>query len=159
MSKLIALGSLLIVTVLAFVACSNGNTSGTKITASWIAPQIANDSVSIPVSEIENKKIIHFNVNTSEGNIAFMAYEVGGTTYVRANICPPCRSIGFSSQGNTLVCDTCSTTFNAQNGAGIAGACVAYPKASVPYTTASGNVVMTKTDLVNAYLATLAPGA
>ena len=159
MSKLIALGSLLIITMLAFVACSNGNTSGTKITASWITPQVASDTVSIPVSEIENKKIIHFNVNTSEGNIAFMAYKVGDNTYVRSNICPPCRSIGFSSQGSTLVCDTCSTTFNAQNGTGIAGACVAYPKASVPYTTASGNMVMTKTDLVNAYLATLTPGA
>ena len=159
MSKLIVLGGLLVITVLAFVACSSGGTSSTKIAASWIAPQIADDTVLIPISEVEDKGIIHFNVNTSEGNIAFMAYKTGDTTYVRANICPPCRSIGFSSQGDRLVCDTCNTTFNAQSGTGIAGACVAYPKASVPYTTAGGNMVMTKTDLVNAYLATLAPGS
>jgi nitrite reductase/ring-hydroxylating ferredoxin subunit len=159
MSKLIALGSLLIITMLAFVACSNGGTSGTKIKASWIAPQNTGDTVSISASEIETNTIVHFRANTSEGNLAFMAFKIDSTTYVRSNICPPCRSTGFSLQGSTLVCDSCGTTFNAQNGAGVAGACKAYPKASVPYTTASNNLVMTKANLVAAHQATVTPGA
>jgi uncharacterized membrane protein len=87
-----------------------------------------------------------------------MAYKIGDTTNVRSNICPPCRSIGFSLRGSTLVCDTCSTTFDTQNGIGIAGACKNFPKEQVPFTTAGGDLVMTKADLVAAYQATLTPG-
>jgi nitrite reductase/ring-hydroxylating ferredoxin subunit len=158
-SKLIAIGSLLIVTMLAFVACGDGGTSGSTIKAAWITPQDADDTVSISANEIETNTIVHFRANISVGNKAFMAFKIGDTMYIRSNICPPCRSVGFSLRGSTLVCDTCKTTFNAQNGAGIAGACVAYPKASVPYTTADNNLVMTKADLVAAYQATLTPGA
>ncbi|MBT3362776.1 MAG: DUF2318 domain-containing protein [Chloroflexi bacterium] len=149
MKKLIVLGSLLIITMLAFVACSD-----VTVQATWISPQVASDSASITASAIESNKIVHFRVNTSEGNTAFMAYKIGNTTYARANYCPPCRSEGFSLQGSTLVCDSCGSTFNAITGAGIQGACVDYPKASVPYTTNGGNLVMTKANLATAHIAT-----
>ena len=165
MLRKIAIGAVLFPLILIAVACTgptstpapNPNPSG-PIKAAWIEPQVAGDTVSIPVSEVENNSNIHFTLGTKDGNINFMEYIVDGEIYVRANVCPPCRSIGFSLQKDILVCDTCRTTFKAKTGEGIEGACVDFPKASVPYEIEGGNIVMKSTDLIAAYQSTLNPG-
>lgn len=128
------------------------------IKAEWITAQVAGDIVSIPVSEVESNKIVHFRLSTPGGDMVFMAYKVAGKLYVRSNICPPCSSVGFSLQGDILVCDTCKTTFNAKTGDGIEGACIDFPKASVPYEISDGIIVMKSNDLVAAHQSTLNPG-
>jgi nitrite reductase/ring-hydroxylating ferredoxin subunit len=159
MLKKIILILVLLILVSSIVACSaNGTQSSQRIKATWIEPQVAGDIISIPVSAVENDKIIHFEFRTQDKDMTFMAYDLSGETYVRANICPPCHSIGFSLQQSTLVCDTCGTVFDAKTGAGINGACVAYPKAAVPYEINGGNIVMNSTDLVTAYQDTIEPG-
>ncbi len=125
------------------------------IKATWIEPQVDSNTVSIPVSEIESNKIIHFELSTSHGDIAFMAYELGGEVYIRANACPPCPSVSFSLQRDILVCDNCQTTFKAKTGDGINGSCVNYPKASVPYEITDGNIIMSEADLIAAHQDTL----
>ena len=92
--------------------------------------------------------------------MTFMAYLFGGEVHVRANVCPPCRSIGYAiDEGEgILICDRCATLFEADTGEGIKGACVDYPKASVPYETSDGNILVTKADLMTAYEETLLPG-
>jgi hypothetical protein len=50
------------------------------------------------------------------------------------------------------------TTFEAKTGGGIEGACVDFPKASVPYEVTDGNAVMKGTDLIAAYQDTTEPG-
>jgi len=156
MLKKIILILVLLILVSSIVACSaNGIQSSQQIKATWIEPQVVGDTVSIPVSEVEDNWNVDFNVDTQSGNMTFMAYIVGGETYVRANICPPCHSIGFSLQKSTLVCDTCGTVFDAKTGAGINGACVAYPKAAVAYNIDNGNIVMKSIDLVAAYQDTI----
>lgn len=121
------------------------------IKAKWIEPRVDGDIVSIPLAVVKDNWNIHFELNTPSGNENFMAYVVDGETYVRANVCPPCRSIGFSLNKDTLVCDTCRTTFKAKTGEGISGACVDFPKAAVPYEISDSNIVMTGNDLVTAY--------
>ena len=121
------------------------------IKATWIEPQVLGDIVSIPASEVENDKITHFEFVTQDKDMTFMAYDLNGEIYIRANICPPCHSIGFSLQQGTLVCDTCGTVFDAETGVGISGACVAYPKAAVPYEINDGNITMQGNDLATAY--------
>lgn len=128
------------------------------IKATWIEPQVVGDTVSIPVTEVENNWNVHFNLKTPGGDMNFMAYIVDGEIYVRANVCPPCRSIGFSLKEDILVCDSCRTTFEAKTGEGIEGACVDFPKASVPYEIDGGNIVMKDTDLTAAYQDTVEPG-
>jgi len=155
----IILGFVLLTMILSVVACSGTSAqSNDPIKATWIEPPVVFDTASIPVSEVENNKIIHFNFKMQDSDIAFMAYELGGKISVRSNVCPPCRSVGFSLQRDTLVCDTCLTTFNAKTGNGIEGACVDFPKASVPYEIKGGNIVMKGTDLIAAYQDTLNPG-
>ena len=128
------------------------------IAQKWIEPQVAGDKVSIPVSELENNWNTRFKLQTAGGEITAMAYILDGKIYARANVCPPCRSVGFSLSGDILVCNSCSTKFKATTGEGVSGACVKYPKASVSYTISDGNVVMNKADLMTAYQNTLNPG-
>lgn len=135
----------------------SSKTSG-PIDAKWIEPQVNGDIVSLPVSEIENDWNTRFEVQAADGNISAMAYVLDGVIYVRADICPPCRSRGFTLTGDILSCDICGTRFAASTGKGISGACVNYPKASVAYTITDGNVVMSKADIVTAYQKTLQPG-
>jgi len=135
-----------------------GVQSNVPIEATWITTQVVGDTVSIPVREVENNKIVHFRLGTPSGAIAFMAYKVAGKLYVRSNVCPPCRSVGFSLQRDILVCDSCQTTFNAKTGDGIEGACVDFPKASAPYEIKDGNMVMRGSDIVTAYQNTQQPG-
>ena len=158
MSKIIPV-LVLLAMILSTVACSgNSAQSNEPIKATWIEPQVVGDTVSIPVSKVENKKIIHFKFGTQDKDTTFMAYKLSGELYVRANVCPPCRSVGFSLQKDILVCDTCMTTFEAKTGEGIEGACVDFPKASVPYEIIDGNMVMKDTDLIAAYQDTIEPG-
>jgi nitrite reductase/ring-hydroxylating ferredoxin subunit len=128
------------------------------IKATWIEPQIVGDTVSIPVSEVENNWNVHFNVKAQGGDMNFMAYVLDGEISVRANVCPPCRSIGFSLEEAVLICDRCATTFKAETGGGMNGACVDFPKASVPYEIKDGNVVMKGIDVIAAYQDTIEPG-
>jgi len=157
--------SALIVTIIGvsiYFAMFAGNGSSTQnnepIKATWIEPQVLGDTVSIPVSEVENSRNVHFNLKTQGEDMNFMAYVLDGEIFVRANVCPPCRSIGFSLEEAVLVCDTCATTFGAETGGGIEGACVNFPKASVPYEINSGNIIMNSTDLKVAYEDTIEPG-
>jgi len=168
---------LLLVLTLSLAACSGPTSASTPditatpiqptthsakpsgpIDAKWIEPQVVGDTVSIPVSEIEDNWNTRFKLQTADGDIVTMAYILNGVIYVRTSICPPCRSQGFSLTGDILVCDTCGTQFKASTGEGISGACVNYPKASVSYKITDGNVVMSRADVVTAYQNTLKPG-
>jgi nitrite reductase/ring-hydroxylating ferredoxin subunit len=87
-----------------------------------------------------------------------MAYVLDGEISVRANVCPPCRSIGFSLEQAVLICDRCATTFEAETGDGIEGACVDFPKAAVPYEINGDDIAMKGTDLIAAYQDTIESG-
>jgi nitrite reductase/ring-hydroxylating ferredoxin subunit len=132
------------------------------IKATWItvAVDTDNQTVSIPISELEDNWDVHFKLETTQGDMNFMAYIFEGTAYVRANVCPPCRSVGFSldESDGTLICDRCATVFNAETGAGVNGACVEYPKAAAPYEVSGGNLIIKGSDLMAAYEETLLPG-
>ncbi len=159
MLKKTMFGLVLFAMILGTAACSsNGVQSNEPIKATWIEPQVAGDTVSIPVSEVENNWNVHFNLKTQGEDMNFMAYVLDGEIFVRANVCPPCRSIGFSLEEAILICDRCATTFEAETGGGIKGACVDFPKAAVPYEVSDGNIAMKDTDLVAAYQDTLGPG-
>ncbi len=137
------------------ILASCGKAAAPAIEPTWITPAVSGDTVAIPVSTLEQDTIVHFWVNTPDGKESFMAYIYNGQTHVRADICPPCRSINFRLQGNLLICDACDTTFDAATGKGVGGACVAYAKAAVAYQTSGGNLTMKVADLAKAYRDTL----
>ncbi|OGO32378.1 MAG: hypothetical protein A2Z29_02170 [Chloroflexi bacterium RBG_16_56_11] len=148
---------LLSTVAMAAVACS-GKASAAQVKARWIEPATSGDTVSLSVNDIVKSRIVHFRLNSVTGRPAFMAYQFNDEIIVRSNICPPCRSVGFSLKGSELVCDTCGTRFLAASGEGIAGPCVAYPKASVTYNNTGDQIVLTQDNLIKAYQDTLEPG-
>jgi len=159
MLKNVVLILALLTLVSSIVACnSNGVQSEGRIEATWIEPEVLGDTVSISVSEVDRDRNVHFNLKTEDGDMNFMAYVLDGEIHVRANVCPPCQSIGFSLDGDILVCNRCATKFKAQTGEGISGACVDFPKASVTYEISGDDIVMDSADLATAYQNTLEPG-
>jgi nitrite reductase/ring-hydroxylating ferredoxin subunit len=161
MLRKITIGVILFSLMLIAVACTGPTSTPTPsgpIKATLIEPQVTGDIVSIPVTEVENNWNVGFKVQTQDGNMTFMGYVLDGEIYVRANVCPPCRSTGFSLDEAVLICDRCATTFRAQTGEGIRGACVNFPKASVPYQINGGNIIMNSTDLIVAYEDTIELG-
>jgi nitrite reductase/ring-hydroxylating ferredoxin subunit len=162
MIQRMALVSIVLAAVV-FAACSNEDTGGNGgttgiVNPTWITAQQDGDTISIPVSDLDSGKMLHFQVAYQTADIAFMAYKLDGDYYVRANVCPPCRSIGFSLDGDNLVCDTCRSRFEARTGKGISGACVNYPKDDVAYEVSGASLAMEMDDLVTAYGNTLSPG-
>ena len=161
-----ALTRILPIVILLFLAVSiaacSGNSGNTQdnstIEPTWIQAEVTDNTVAISLSEVETNEMSHFTLNTSSGEMDFMAYELSGETYVRASICPPCYSRSFALKVATLVCDTCGTVFDAETGSGISGACVNYPKASVPYEITGNSIIMGVDDLLTAYNDTLEPG-
>jgi nitrite reductase/ring-hydroxylating ferredoxin subunit len=162
---LLLLGGLLM--VLALGGCTATADSTTPVTTTsvngpisgtWIDIEVEGDTIVLPVSEVTEAGNVHFSLSVAERRLDFMAYALDGVLHVRANACPPCHSRGFALDGSILVCDMCQTTFEAVDGSGIEGACVAYPKAAVDYAIDDDLIVMETEALVAAYDETLVAG-
>jgi hypothetical protein len=134
------------------------SSDSTRYKPVWLTPEINGEQVSLPLGSVVDSKMAHFWVTLPSGKEGFMAYRMDGVTYIRADICPPCRSTSFSLEKGILVCDTCGTRFNAKNGQGISGACVNYPKAEVAASLQDGKLLMTQASLAAAYAETLKMG-
>jgi len=152
-TKIIA-GILLVLVVLTAAGCA----SSQAVASTQVNARVDGDNVSISAAEVQNATNTRFTVKTPLGDTTYMAYILDKELYVRASVCPPCRSNSFTLDGDTLVCDRCATVFDAGTGAGIKGACVNYPKAQAPYTITDGKIVMKTSDLATAYKNTLQPG-
>jgi nitrite reductase/ring-hydroxylating ferredoxin subunit len=145
------------ISLLVVSACGQASAGSSTVKQSTIKPQISGSSVSISLSDVDSLTNTRFLVQTPARTLSFMAYEYNNKLYVRADICPPCRSESFTLKNGTLVCDSCGTVFNAQTGVGIKGPCLKYSKQMVAYQIDNGNIVMNGIDLQNAYQNTLNP--
>ncbi|TFH35634.1 MAG: DUF2318 domain-containing protein [Dehalococcoidia bacterium] len=152
------LAALLLLAACAAPASAAASAGGEPIPATWIDVYEAGDSVTVPLSLVQEKGNTHFSVTSSGTELDFMGYLLDDTLHVRANVCPPCRSRGFTLDGDILVCDTCGTKFDAKDGGGISGPCVDYPKAAAAYKIVDGVVTITLSDLVSAFSQTLVAG-
>ena len=138
---------------------SNATSAATgPIHATWVDVTVDGDTVALRVDDLTNFTNTHFKIQDGDNSLTYMAYELRGTVYIRANVCPPCRSTGFTLNGDTLVCDRCRTTFDAVTGAGISGACVDYPKAAADFSVTNGLITMSLSALERAYSDTMKPG-
>jgi uncharacterized membrane protein len=135
-----------------------GAVSKDPIAGVAIAAQVDGDTVYVPRVRIGQHGNTHFTIDDDGDSMSFMAYQLGGAIYVRANACPPCGSRGFTLVGDVLDCNACHTTFDARDGSGIQGACVDYPKASVPYQIVDDAITMKRVDLEAAWEETLVVG-
>ncbi|HUV53208.1 MAG TPA: Fe-S-containing protein [Dehalococcoidia bacterium] len=171
--------ALIVIAALVTVGCASGATTGTLIATptpgvtqkpttteskpgiihpTWVTAQVEGNVVSIPLSDVNSGKMIHFEVTNQGTKMAFMSYQLGDKIYLRASVCPPCRSRGFSLVEDVLDCENCHTKFKASTGEGISGACVNYPKAEVAHAISGDYITMTMDNLTKAYADTLELG-
>ena len=134
------------------------SSDGQRYRPVWANPVLEGEFLSLQQSEVEQGKMVHFQINLPSGKETFMAYKLDGVTHVRASICVPCRSTSFSLQKGVLICDSCGTKFEAKTGKGISGACVNYPKDAAAFKTAEGRLVVALADLEAAYASTREAG-
>lgn len=96
-----------------------------------IEPTIENEQIRIPFRTVDENNIVYFEVENDEGTLVpLMAYITpSGRLFVGSSMCEPCRGRTFSLAGETLVCDTCRTTYDIETHEFIAGAraCGSYP--------------------------------
>lgn len=116
------------------------------------------DEISIPLSAVAEVLNAEFGIGVDERSLDFMAYLFDGQLYVRASACPPCASLAYTLDGDVLLCRACDSRYDAVTGEGIDGACVDYPKASVPYRVVGDRVVMRVADLTRAWDETVLEG-
>lgn len=162
-ARKVLLGVALLSVVGAILTASCGNSSAASAPQSGrirpvsVTAVVQGDTVSVPASTVQRDRNDKFTVKIASIEESFMIYQLNGQIYARASVCPPCQSRSFSLVGNTLVCDSCGSVFDATTGKGISGPCRGYPKASVPYLPSNGNIVMKNADLLAAFQKTLSP--
>lgn len=89
----------------------------------------------IPLAAVDEHGIVYFEAGNDEGfQVPLMAY-VGpsGRIFAGSSMCEPCRGRTFSLAGETLVCDTCRTTYTIEEHEFISGSpvCGKYPPVSM----------------------------
>ncbi len=104
---------------------------GEFISMTKVEPVIENGQIKIPLGVVDENNIISFEIENDEKLLVpLMAYITPtGRLFVGSSMCEPCRGRTFSLAGETLVCDTCRTTYNVEDHQFISGAkaCGEYP--------------------------------
>jgi hypothetical protein len=104
---------------------------GRVVSMTTIEPSIEGDWVNIPLSLLEENDIVYFEVENNAGfMVPLMAYITpSGRIFTGSSMCEPCAGRYFSLAGETLVCDTCRTTYTIEGREFISGSqdCGSYP--------------------------------
>lgn len=145
-----AIGLIVVIAVVAAVYAGSGNRSsgdsaalfgepvagprsyvGKLVPMTPVEPVIEGDWVNIPLETLEEKDIVYFEVeNNARDRVPMMAYITpSGRVFAGTSMCEPCRGRHFSLAGETLVCDSCRTTYTIEGHEFISGSkeCGSYP--------------------------------
>lgn len=99
---------------------------GQVISMTTITPEVKEDKVIFPLEEVDSNNIVYFELENDQNELVpIMAYLTpSGRLFVGSSMCEPCRGRKFSLAGETLVCDTCKTTYNIETHEFLSGAAI-----------------------------------
>jgi len=104
---------------------------GEFISMTPVEPVIEDGQIKISLDEVNQNNIISFEIENNQNELVpLMVYITpSGRIFAGSSMCEPCRGRTFSLAGETLVCDTCRTTYNIENHEFISGSptCGLYP--------------------------------
>ncbi len=108
---------------------------GEFVSMTAVEATIEGEWLIIPLAVVDEHGIVYFEAENDEGfQVPLMAY-VGpsGRIFAGSSMCEPCRGRTFSLAGETLVCDTCRTTYTIEEHEFISGSpvCGKYPPVSM----------------------------
>lgn len=110
------------------------------------------EKLSVPVSDITTSKIVKFEyAKAGSRALPLIAYvKPSGKLFVAVSFCPPCEGEGQRIEApGILVCESCGTKRDLEQGVGISGACKLYPLDELPVTVAGDRISIDKTVLDN----------
>lgn len=126
---------------------------GKVISMTTINPEVKENKVIFPFDEVNQNNIVSFELENKEGVLVpLMAYITpSGRLFVGSSMCEPCRGRTFSLAGETLVCDTCKTTYNIETHEFISGApaCGKFPPIYMKPIIEDGNVIFDFNEVLN----------
>lgn len=126
---------------------------GKFISMTTINPEIKDGKVVFSLDEVDKNNIVYFELANSENELVpLMAYITpSGRLFVGSSMCEPCRGRTFSLAGETMVCDTCKTTYNIETHEFLSGApaCGKLPPVNMNPTVENGNVIFDYNEVLN----------
>lgn len=119
---------------------------GEFVSMTTVEPVIQNGKIEISLDEVDRNNIVNFEVENNENELVpLMAYITPtGRLFAGSSLCEPCRGRTFSLAGETLVCDTCRTTYTIEDHQFISGApaCGSYPPVYMNPKVEDGTIVI-----------------
>lgn len=99
---------------------------GRVISMTRVEPVLENGQIKISLGEIDKNNIVSFELENDQGTLVpLMAYITpSGRLFAGSSMCEPCRGRTYSLAGETLVCDTCRTTFTIEDHRFISGSAI-----------------------------------
>lgn len=125
---------------------------GKLIKMTNVEPLVESDSIKIPLDTVDQNSIVYFeSENKNKEIVTMMAYITpSGRLFAGSSLCEPCRGTTFSLAGDTIVCDTCKTTYNIETHEFISGAkiCGTYPPVNMKPEVIDGQIVIPKEEIL-----------
>lgn len=125
---------------------------GRVVSMTEIEPDITGEWVNISLSLLEEKDIVYFEVENDVGfMVPMMTYITPtGRIFAGSSMCEPCEGRYFSLAGETLVCDTCRTTYTIEGREFISGSqdCGSYPPVAMRTKVENGIVSIALEDIL-----------
>jgi len=94
-----------------------------------------------------------FEIENNENQLVplMMYITPSGRIFAGSSMCEPCRGRTFSLAGETLVCDTCKTTYNIETHEFISGSptCGKYPPVNMSPIIEDGMVIIELEEVLN----------
>jgi hypothetical protein len=120
---------------------SGVNYTGQTIRMADIQAKVQNGKISIPLSEVIEKRMVRFEYSGNGVNIPLLAYVTqSGRVVTAVSMCEPCRSTRFHINDKKIVCNACATEWNLETLKGIQGGCLNYPPDVIPSTIDKGSI-------------------
>lgn len=126
---------------------------GEFISMTSVEPVIEDGKIKIDLDEVDQYNIVSFEVANDEGELVpLMVYVTpSGRVFAGSSMCEPCRGRTFSLAGETLVCDTCRTTYDIETHEFLSGskACGSYPPVNMNPQVEEGRVIINLEDVLS----------
>jgi uncharacterized membrane protein len=115
--------------------------AGQTVRMSDIQAKVERGKISIPLSEVMEKKMVRFEYQANGVSVPLLSYITqSGKIVTAVSMCEPCRSTRFHIKDKTIVCNACYTEWNLETLQGIKGGCLNYPPDVVPSKIDKGSI-------------------
>lgn len=126
---------------------------GKVIPMTQVEATLEGEWLTLPLEAVDQYNIVSFEAENDEGSaVPLMAYvSPSGRIFAGSSMCEPCRGQTFSLAGETLVCDTCRTTYTLEEREFISGSpiCGSYPPVSMEPVVEDGLIKLPLDNVLN----------